>query len=156
MHRFIWDLRYAAPKAIDREYPIAAIYRDTPRAPRGALVLPGQYKLNLVIAGKTYSQPLTLRMDPRIKTPMPGLEEQLALSLRLSDLMEQDYDALLQVRQSNGPVELKNSLEKLNRDLAHVYEVIQGSDNAPTTQAKAAVADLEGQWKQLNPKISVH
>src|SRR5205823_7944324 len=95
MHRFIWDLRYAAPKAIDREYPIAAIYRDTPRAPRGALVLPGQYKLNLVIAGKTYSQPLTLRMDPRIKTPMPGLEEQLALSLRLSDLMEQDYDALL-------------------------------------------------------------
>jgi photosystem II stability/assembly factor-like uncharacterized protein len=156
MHRFIWDLRYAAPKAIDREYPIAAIYRDTPRAPRGALVLPGAYKLNLVIGGKTYSQPLTVQMDPRIKTPMAGLEEQLALSLRVSDLMEQDYDALSQLQRTNGPVELKNSLEKLNRDLARVYEVIQGSDNAPTTQAISAVTDLEQQWIALKTKMSAH
>jgi hypothetical protein len=95
-------------------------------------------------------------MDPRIKTPMAGLEEQLALSLRVSDLMEQDYDALSQLQRTNGPVELKNSLEKLNRDLARVYEVIQGSDNAPTTQAISAVTDLEQQWIALKTKMSAH
>ncbi len=38
MHRFVWDLRYAPPKSLQHEYPISAIYRNTPEEPRGALV----------------------------------------------------------------------------------------------------------------------
>ena len=30
MHRFIWDLRYEPPKVLRHDYPIAAIYKDTP------------------------------------------------------------------------------------------------------------------------------
>ncbi len=143
MHRFVWDLRYPPPRALEHEYPISAIYRDTPREPRGPLVLPGRYTVKLTAGGKSDSKPLTVVMDPRVKTPASGLEQQHSLSLRLTALMQQDYDALQQVRASGGSAELRSSLEKLNSDLTHLFEVIQGSDNAPTSQAVAAVAELE-------------
>ncbi len=152
MHRFVWDLRYAPPNALDHEYPIAAIYRNTPRVPGGALVLPGHYKLILTVAGTTYSQPLTVIMDPRVKTPIAGLTEQLSLSLRLSEMMSETSNALSKAGRSASP-EAKSSLENLNRDLSRVFEVIQGSDNAPTTQAVAAVGELERQWKQMQPQL---
>ncbi len=136
MHRFVWDLRYAAPKTLNHEYPISAIYKNTPRLPRGPLVLPGQYTVKFSVGGRLYSEPLTVVMDPRVKTPAAGLEQQLSLSLRLANLMDQDYDALMRSRTDTA-------LSRLSGELARVYEVIQGSDNAPTTQAVAAVDELE-------------
>src|SRR5208337_841376 len=41
MHRFVWDLHYPPPDALEHEYPMSAIYRDTPRYPIGPPVLPG-------------------------------------------------------------------------------------------------------------------
>ncbi|MGA7289049.1 MAG: glycoside hydrolase, partial [Terriglobales bacterium] len=40
MHRFIWNLAYPAPDVLSRDYPISAIYHDTPLYPLGAAVLP--------------------------------------------------------------------------------------------------------------------
>jgi len=40
MHRFLWDLTYPAPEVLTRDYPISAIYHDTPLYPLGATVLP--------------------------------------------------------------------------------------------------------------------
>src|SRR5882762_9505604 len=33
MHRFVWNLHHAPPDALEHEFPISAIYRDTPRYP---------------------------------------------------------------------------------------------------------------------------
>jgi photosystem II stability/assembly factor-like uncharacterized protein len=150
MHRFVWDLCYAPPKAVEHEYPIAAIYKDTPRLPRGALVLPGEYTVKLSAGGAEFSQPLTVIMDPRIKTPAAGLEQQLTLSLRLIEMMNRSFDSLTRARtggEQSKDVEAK--LNRLNRDLARVLDVIQGTDNAPTSQAVAAVAELEQRFSQL-------
>ncbi len=156
MHRFVWDLRYPPPKVLNHEYPIAAIYKNTPRLPRGPLVLPGQYTVKLSVGTRIYSRSLTVIMDPRVKTPAAGLAQQLSLSLRLARAMDEDYEALSAVRASNGAPELRNELQRLSRDLARVYEVIQGSDNAPTTQAIAAAGDVERQWQQLRAKLPAH
>jgi photosystem II stability/assembly factor-like uncharacterized protein len=142
MHRFVWDLRYAPPKALEHDYPIAAIYRDTPREPRGPYVLPGQYTVKLSVSGASYSQPLTVMMDPRVKTPDAGLQQQLALSLKLSEMMSESFD-----RSQAGSK--SSEWNALNRDLAHVLDVIEGSDNTPTSQAVAAVAELEKRLSQL-------
>src|SRR5205814_10155263 len=65
MHRFVWDLRYPTPGSVTADFPISAIYRDTPKEPLGVLALPGTYTVKLTAAGETLSQPLPIRMDPR-------------------------------------------------------------------------------------------
>src|SRR6185369_5900963 len=75
VQRFVWDLRYAPPPAERRVYPISAIYRDTPSEPLGPEVLPGQYTVRLTVGGKAYTQPLTVKLDPRVTTPADGLAQ---------------------------------------------------------------------------------
>jgi hypothetical protein len=98
MHRFVWDLHYPPPAVLQFSYPIAAIYRNTIRMPLGTWVLPGQYSVKLMVNGKSFTQRLTVSMDPRIKTPAGALAQQFALSMQLFDGLRQDYEALLQVR----------------------------------------------------------
>ena len=98
MHRFIWDLTYPAPEVLTRDYTMAAIYHDTPLYPRGATVLPGQYNVVLTVGGKSYTQPLTIRMDPRVKTSPEDLAQQFDLDRKIAAALRQDYEALQQVR----------------------------------------------------------
>ena len=67
MHRFVWDL-HAAPAGGGRrrggEYPISAIYQDTPGT-QGEWMPPGSYLVKLTVDGRTYTQPLTVKPDPR-------------------------------------------------------------------------------------------
>jgi photosystem II stability/assembly factor-like uncharacterized protein len=97
MHRFIWNLHYPAPDVLDHSYPISAIYHDTPRYPLGAAVLPGQYKVVLTAGGKSYTQPLEIRMDPRVKTSPEELRRQFELDQKIAAALHQDHEALQQV-----------------------------------------------------------
>jgi hypothetical protein len=72
MHRFLWDLTYPAPDVLDRDYPISAIYHDTPLYPLGATVLPGEYKVVLTVDGKSYTQTLELKWI-RVSRPRPKI-----------------------------------------------------------------------------------
>jgi photosystem II stability/assembly factor-like uncharacterized protein len=98
MRRFVWDLRYPPPQGMPRMYPIAAIYRDTPSEPEGPLVLPGEYTVKLIVNGRSLSQPLTVKMDPRVKTSAEGLAQQFSLALRSWDGMKQVHSMLTQLR----------------------------------------------------------
>lgn len=98
MHRFVWDLRYPPPPSLRHEYPISAIYRDTPREPQGPLALPGEYAVRLAAGGQTYTAHFTLKMDPRTKTPSAGLEQQFTLATSLAAAMREDFAALDEVR----------------------------------------------------------
>lgn len=98
MHRFIWDLRYAPPDSLEHEYPISAIYGDTPRYPLGPPVLPGEYTVALSVGGKTSTQKFTVKMDPRVKTSPEGLKAQFDLAQRITIGMHDSYNALSHVR----------------------------------------------------------
>ena len=98
MHRFLWDLHFPAPDVLQHEYPISAIVHDTPRYPLGAAALPGQYTISLTADGKTYTQPLLLQMDPRIKTSPADLRRQFDLDQKIADALHRDYEAVQQVR----------------------------------------------------------
>ncbi len=81
MHRLVWDLRYPRPDALSYEYSIASIWHEgTPLEPRGPLALPGQYTVTLAANGKTYTQPLTVRLDPRVHVTEAALLAQFALA----------------------------------------------------------------------------
>jgi photosystem II stability/assembly factor-like uncharacterized protein len=65
MHRFVWDLHGPPPAGARRDYPISAIYRDTPSEPEGEWAKPGNYTVKLTVGGQTYTQAFQIEPDPR-------------------------------------------------------------------------------------------
>ena len=98
MHRFVWDMHYALPESLEHEFPISAIYRDTVKYPLGARALPGNYTVKLTVDGKSYTQALVVKMDPRITTPLEDLRKQFEMESGSVEGMNQSYEALAQVR----------------------------------------------------------
>ncbi len=82
-HRFVWDLHYTPVPGIRPEYPIAAVYENTAPAPTSPWIMPGKYTVVLTVDGRKYTQPLTVQMDPRVKTALAGLQQQFDLSTQL-------------------------------------------------------------------------
>jgi hypothetical protein len=83
MNRFVWNLRYDDPVQIP-----GAFYAGLP--PRGPMALPGEYTVKLTYEGQTQTASLTLRVDPRVKGSLAGLQEKFALSMQVYH----DQDAL--------------------------------------------------------------
>ncbi|HEU5335641.1 MAG TPA: glycoside hydrolase, partial [Terriglobales bacterium] len=95
-HRWVWDLHYTTPVATRYSYPISAVPHDTPRVPEGPRALPGQYTVRLTVAGKSQEAPLTVKMDPRVKTPPAGLQQQFQAETKLASMMTQAAEAISQ------------------------------------------------------------
>ena len=76
MHRFVWDLHYPA-RAEDgaEEWRMAAMFGFG----GGPWAVPGDYTVRLTAGGQSYSQPLTVKMDPRVKISQEDLQKQLEL-----------------------------------------------------------------------------
>ena len=70
MHRFVWDLHAAREGGGGGrgggggEYPISAIYMDTPGA-QGEWMPPGTYRVRATLDGRTMERELVVRPDPR-------------------------------------------------------------------------------------------
>jgi photosystem II stability/assembly factor-like uncharacterized protein len=101
MHRWVWDLHYATPLSTRYDYPIAAIPADTPRLPQGPSALPGQYTVRLTVDGHAFTAPLTVKMDPRVKTPREGLVQMFQLQARLATIMTHSTEAVSQARSAH-------------------------------------------------------
>ena len=98
MHRWVWDLHYTTPESTRFGYPIAAVPEDTPRVPQGPNALPGQYTVRLSVNGHTYSEPLIVKMDPRVKTSHEGLLEMFRLETQLASMMTESTEDVTQAR----------------------------------------------------------
>ncbi|MCJ7630570.1 MAG: hypothetical protein MUO50_19520, partial [Longimicrobiales bacterium] len=87
MHRFSWDLHFepigdepragggATGAVPHRTYPSV----QAPWAP------PGEYTVRLTVGEKQFTQPLSLRLDPRVKTPAADLARLASLSSEMYD-----------------------------------------------------------------------
>lgn len=89
MHRVTWDLHYqpldaVAPGSTGRlggpNLPIAAVGHNTVPSPSTPWVNPGTFTVKLTAGGKTYSQPLVVKQDPRVKTPALVMQQVYAQS----------------------------------------------------------------------------
>jgi hypothetical protein len=86
MHRFLWDMHYTLIPEVEPEFPMQATYRNTAPAATSPWAAPGDYTVTLTVDGKTFSQPLAVAMDPRVKTSAADLQEQFDLSWKLYQL----------------------------------------------------------------------
>ncbi len=100
MNRFVWDLRY----------------RD------GPLVLPGTYQVKLTVGGKTYTQPLVVKMDPRSTAAPAELTKQFDLSMQCMKAIERARAA---------------GLTQVVAQLTTAMQVAQSADRTPPASAYA-------------------
>jgi photosystem II stability/assembly factor-like uncharacterized protein len=127
MHRFLWDMHYTPLTGIEPDYPIAAIYRDTPPRPTSPWVTPGDYTVVLTANGKSYSQPLTVKLDPRIKMSAVELQTQFDLSRQLSEVratlepIGKTFDSLVEqltkLKEQSLPKNVEDKLKALNSNI---------------------------------------
>src|SRR5207237_5339086 len=61
LNRFVWDLRYEGATKV----PKAPLWGGNTNGPEA---LPGMYQVRLTVLGKTYTAPLEIKTDPRLKT----------------------------------------------------------------------------------------
>ncbi len=121
MHRWVWDLRYAAPVSTVHGYPISAVPLATPRGPEGPLALPGNYVVRLEVDGRHLEAPLTLRQDPRVQLPAQALADQLRVARELAGLLTDSSRAVLQANSEQAQLQaLKPGATAA--DAVHAYQ----------------------------------
>ncbi len=155
MHRFVWDLRYSF---VDSG-------RRSRRAPAGPWALPGKYTVKLTVDGKSMSQPLEVKMDPRVKTPAAELERQFRASSKLAAAIG-EFSAAIQrsdelrkqiaarSKEAGENAELKRTLEQLDKKIVAITAAREGggfglfglsapgSDAVTLRQVSAALSGL--------------
>jgi hypothetical protein len=78
MHRFMWDVHYQPLGARGQGgggLPSAAVPYNTAPAPSTPWVAPGTYTVKLTVNGRSFTQPIAVTQDPRVKTPESVMQQ---------------------------------------------------------------------------------
>jgi hypothetical protein len=125
MNRHVWDLRYAAPEAIQHSYPISALYEQTRAEPQGPFVVPGNYEVRLTVDGKTYKQPLTVEMDPRVKVTQAELQQQLDFAQKVDGLVSLSYNFHEQAAKFQHEVTDRQAVLQVNKEALPALQAVK-------------------------------
>ena len=163
MHRFVWDLHFTPPDVLNRDYPISAIYLDTPLAPQGVLAPPGEYVVRLTVSGHEFMQPLVIKGDPRVKASDEDLQQQYAVQQRMLKALHEDYSSLQELRSLRAQLnELKprakgalaDSISKLDQQAAAVEGSGAGFGASLSPQAQS-LTRLNGALAHIYDVVSL-
>jgi photosystem II stability/assembly factor-like uncharacterized protein len=121
-HRFVWDLRHEPPPGSEREFPIAAVYRNTPSAPVGPFVPPGRYTVRLTVDGTVLERQLDVRLDPRVTLSEADLQLQTDYSLAC-------YNGYLRLQKIREAIEvaLQNPATQRNAQKRETLQTLRGA-----------------------------
>ncbi len=99
-HRYVWNMHYAPIPGLSRQLDMDQAVRDneTPKMAMAPWVMPGKYTVRLTVDGHSYTQPLKVRMDPRVKTSTADLRRQYDLAKRAYDQTVAGLKALGKIR----------------------------------------------------------
>ena len=180
--RFLWDMHYA-PLNVPASYPISAIYQNTAPNETSPWVMPGNYTVRLTVDGQSRTQRLTLKMDPRVKTPISALQQQHDLSVQLYNNRRQSMEALGEINRLRNKIkerlpdaagnmitdlnncdtllaELEPRFNTISSSSRSVMDVLQQSDTPPTLQAvkaakesAAAFAENWVRWTEVKKTV---
>ncbi|MFM9911234.1 MAG: WD40/YVTN/BNR-like repeat-containing protein [Chitinophagaceae bacterium] len=162
-HRFLWDMKYA-PLNIPPSYPISAIFQNTAPNATAPWVMPGNYKVTLMVDGKKFVESLIVKIDPRVKSSAIALKQQHDLSmicyknkLACMKLLNEmgEYKGSLNNRSGLSTGSEKERLEQLIKQISSV-ENGTGLNSEPTVnKMNATFTNLFNQLEEVdNPPTS--
>jgi photosystem II stability/assembly factor-like uncharacterized protein len=91
LNRFVWDLHYEGATAV----PHAPLWGGSTKGPEA---LPGAYQVRLTFLGKTYTAPLQIEPDPRLKVTQADLQKQFDLLVKIREKVSETDDTINQIR----------------------------------------------------------
>ncbi len=128
LNRAVWNLRCDSPPTFSHSYEINANPGQTPASPEGPLVLPGVYTLTLTADGKTYTQTVSVKNDPRSPASAGDLREQSELQMSLCRCIQETWDdyhqitdlrsGLAKILMANPPAEVATAAHELDTKLS--------------------------------------
>jgi len=163
LHRFVWDVHHERPAVDSFSYPIAAILANTPRLPHGSWAVPGTYTARLTVDGKVLTQPLVVKMDPRVTATAADIKLQYDLSRAVDASLRRSASALRDMRAApvkTAPLsELEQQLARASAPLGQLFGAVESADAAPTPvvreawQATAAAVDATlAEWEKMKAR----
>jgi photosystem II stability/assembly factor-like uncharacterized protein len=126
LNRFIWDLRYNDATG----FPGLLMWDGSLRGP---VANPGEYKVEVVVGGRTYSQNFTVVKDPRAPTTPEDFDKQLTFALKIRDRVSEANQSVINIRAAKDQLkpyltssneEVKKSAKDLSDQLSTVEEAI--------------------------------
>ena len=102
LNRFVWDLRYEGATKVPKA-PLWGGDTDGPKA------LPGNYQVRLTVLGQSYTAPLEIKADPRLKISQQDLAQQFDLLVKIRDKVTETDDAIIQIRDLRGQIHAMNT-----------------------------------------------
>ena len=99
--------------------------------------------MKLTANGETRSESLTVKMDPRVKTGLPGLTQQFTLSLESYRGMQQTFETVDRIRKLRA--QIKTAIERVDR--GPLAEALNALDK------KAAAIGGEGRSDASSPGL---
>lgn len=172
-HRFVWNLRYPHPKALQYHYSIAGIWQvGTPRLPDGPMVLPGPYEVTLSSPGHSESVTLRVLKNPERTWSRADLLEQFKMERHLGALLsrgvavykrgmiESRRQSSVKGSQRIGKLDMLlggggRSLHRILNVLSSLYMHVEQASAAPTSGERAVLRRYEGELTTLLGRVKV-
>src|SRR5690606_422129 len=132
LNRFLWDMRYPGFTGFEGMIMWAA-------GNRGPAAVPGTYNVRLTANGQTQTQPLQIRMDPRLEgeVTIADLRERHELAMEVLQRVSEANEAVILSRDVKAQVD--DRLEKTNvRQIEEVGE-----------RVRTKMSDVEGRIYQV-------
>jgi len=143
---FVWeDMRYPDPIVLPNSV--------THGRARGPLAMPGKYKVQLTVDGKTYTQDFEIVKDPRIETTPEEFKQQFDMLIKIRERLNELRKGVLSIRQMRQQLD---SAYRLSDDQAVKElkdQLLRIEDELYQSKAKAN-QDLTNHPVRLNTKFT--
>ncbi len=133
LNRFAWDLRVEDASRFKGMILWGGVTR-------GPVVPPGSYQVRLTGGGRTLTQPLEVRKDPRVPTSDDDYRKQYDLLVKIRDKVTETHDAITRIRETReqgkgvaerakGNKAIADAAEALDKKLTAVEEELYQTKN---------------------------
>jgi len=149
LNKYVWDLRYNDATG----FPGLLMWDGSLRGP---LAIPGEYKVELEVDGKTAAQNFSVVKDPRAPATPEDFEKQLELALKIRDRVSEANQSVVAIRAAKDQLKpyLASSNEKVKTEAKQLSDELTGIEEAIYQTKLHADEDALNYPIRLNNKLA--
>lgn len=149
LNKYVWDLRYDDATG----FPGLLMWDGSLRGP---MAIPGEYKVELLVDGKTVTRNFAVVKDPRAPTTPEDFQRQLDLALKIRDRVSEANQSVIAIRAARDQLKsfLTNSDEKVKTQAKQLTDELTGVEEAIYQTKLHANEDALNYPIKLNNKLA--